>query len=128
MNSKLTVLVATDLQTAGERAVELGLALDGRMHVVHAHSLRGPSTSVGFDEFAARRLFEALRLRLQGSAHLGLMVFRRGEAAAAILSTAAQLGADLIVLGDARGRTASRVLAEAQMPVLFAAATLEHED
>lgn len=117
----LTILVATDLGAGGERALALALSLPGRIHLVYVHP-DGRGASLDFTVLASRALLDRASARVRAAGRLGLVMFRRGEVARAILHDATMLHANLIVLGDSRGPIARAVLSQATVPVLVASA------
>ncbi len=139
---KLTsILVAVDFSEPSQRALEAAIAmakkLGGRIHLLHSYHVPipgpmpdliyfPPDTWTPVREASAKRMQEMIdRLRaegIEGHLHLG-----PGYAVGAILETAKEVHADLIVLGT-RGLTglphvllgsiAERVVRAAPCPVL----------
>ncbi len=102
-----TIVVGTDgsetATKALDAAVELGSALGAELHVVSAYGARQRSSDV--EELLA----EATRAA-RGEGLEAVMHPRRGDPADALIAVSAEVGADLLVIGNAGMSRASRSL------------------
>lgn len=134
-----TILAGTDFSPASAAAVAwagaLARAHGGTLHVVHALRVYGPPTDFlvsppDYTEELQAHAIARLEETVDGERNLGTgaaTAFRMGEPHHALLEAAAELGADLLVVGTRGttglehlllGSTAERVLERANCPVL----------
>lgn len=119
-----TILVPTDLSAGAQEAVDyacaLARSLDATVHflnVISIPALGVPELGVAMattviDSIVKdnEKALEELSRRMCDKAKLGQVLLRTGDARDVILSTARELGADLIVMGTHGRRGVSRVL------------------
>jgi len=138
MSTQKSILVATDFSACSDKglhyAFELAGALDAQVHLVHVYSLQGmleasaPTHEAIEDAeaFAERKLREAAQ-PFGACGRVGAVRAYMGEPAHAILSAAADLDADLIVVGThgrrglrrlVLGSVAESVVRQAACPVI----------
>lgn len=115
------ILVATDFGPCSELAVDHAFALAARLgakvHLLHVFSIPGLPDGAAYaasalddaEQAAGKRLAEFVRARTDAGL-LGEQSVRMGDPAKVILQVAAQLDADLIVLGTHGRRGLSRLL------------------
>jgi len=142
-----TILVPIDFSTNAERALdyacELAAKLAATVHLVHALGAALPELNVALSEQMLRSLSDGSKLALdqlaterRARATIGEVLVTPGDARDAILSTARDLGAELIVMGThgrrglrrmVLGSVAEHVVRRSPCPVLTVRESAEDE-
>ncbi len=135
-----SILIATDMThrsvDAIRNAAELAITANARLHVVHAHEEPAAFSADPKDNLTIQRhvhekrveLDDLLKELLPPATELGSVRVRIGAPSAVILDEVAEVGADLVVLGQHRhrgladrfiGTTAELVVRELDVPCLL---------
>ena len=117
------ILVPTDFSEHAEQALDYAVVLagklDAKIHVLHAFFLLplGPELAVGvtsakLDELMtdSQKQLDRLVAARAGKAAFGPTLLKTGDARAQIDTTAAEVGADLIIMGTHGRRGVARLL------------------
>lgn len=116
-----SILVATDFHPCSDaalaQALELAECCGAKVHLLHVYTMPGLPDGASLShqaiddaEHAARRKLENLARGVERAHHLGRLLVRMGDAATAITLVAAELRAELIVLGTHGRRGVNRLL------------------